>query len=153
MPAPVNVKMNRDAEKVPQRRTGKLPMGRLSIAGARYFVTFVTQRRIPWLHESKSARAVLGALRRWHEEKDGAILAATVMPDHVHVIFALGARLSAGQWVGRWKSDVRRTIAYKHDWLRDFYEHRLRADESVEDYALYVFLNPYRARLIDADKP
>ncbi|MBI4622578.1 MAG: transposase [Verrucomicrobia bacterium] len=115
-------------------------------------MTFVTQHREPWLCAIQSAGAVLSALRAWHEEKDGALIAATVMPDHVHVIFTLGARLSAGQCVGRWKSDVRRACAYQHNWLRDFFEHRLRADELVEDYALYVFLNPYRARLVGANE-
>ncbi len=144
--------MNRDVEKFPQRRTEELHVGRLSLPGARYFLTFVTREREPWLLSSQAADAVLRALRRWHEEKDGAIIAATVMPDHVHVILELGSRLSAGQCVGRWKSEIRRAIDYRHDWLRDFYEHRLRANESVEDYALYVFLNPYRAHLTDADK-
>jgi len=74
------------------------------------------------------------------------------MPDHVHVIFTLGTKLSAGQCVGQWKSDARRAMVYRNDWLRDFYEHRLRADEPVEDYALYVFLNPCRAGLIGADE-
>ncbi len=74
------------------------------------------------------------------------------MPDHAHVLFELGQKLTAGQCVGRWKSGVRRTIGYEHDWPRDFYEHRLRPEEEAEDYALYVFLNPYRARLISGDK-
>lgn len=145
--------MNRDHASFLRRRTDKLHKGRLSIPGARYFVTFVTRHREPWLSRTRSADAVLNALRSWHEENDGAIHAATVMPDHVHVVFALGARLSAGQCVGRWKSDVRRACDYRHEWSRDFFEHRLRAEEPLEDYGLYLFLNPYRARLARANEP
>lgn len=137
---------------LPLRRTDELQKGRVSIPGARYFVTFITQYREPWLRAIQSAGAVLSVLRAWHEEQDGAIHAVTVMPDHVHVVFTLGARLSAGQCVGRWKSGVRRAGAFQHEWLRDFFEHRLRTEEALEDYALYIFLNPYRAGLVGANK-
>lgn len=91
---------------------------------------------------------MLATLRSWHTERDGTVLAATVMPDHVHVLFELGQQLTAGQCIARWKSAVRREINFTEKWQRDFWEHRLRPDESAEDYALYIFLNPYRARLI-----
>ena len=141
------------AEKYPVRRTGELHKGRVSIPGARYFVTFVTHHRKPWLGQHPCADSVIAVLRAWHDEHDGAILAATVMPDHVHVLFELGQKLTAGRCVGRWKSDVRRAISFSHDWLRDFYEHRLLPDEPAEDHSLYIFLNPYRARLVSAGKP
>jgi putative transposase len=91
---------------------------------------------------------MLTTLRAWDTERDGSILAATVMPDHVHVLFELGHKLTVGQCVARWKSAVRRAVNFTAEWQRDFWEHRLRPDESAEDYALYIFLNPYRARLI-----
>jgi len=34
----------------------------------------------------------------------------------------------------------------------EFFEHRLRADESAEACALYIFMNPYRAGLIGIDE-
>lgn len=121
------------------------------MSGAVYFVTFVTAERTPWLG-TESARAVmLETLREWHLEADGAILAANVMPDHVHVLFVLGHRLNVGRCVSRWKSQARKLAGYIGDWQRDFWEHRLRAEESQEDYGLYIFLNPYRARLLPCD--
>jgi REP element-mobilizing transposase RayT len=94
------------------------------------------------------AAAMLAALRTWHAEHDGSILAATVMPDHAHVLFELGQLLTVGQCIARWKSTVRREMNYPGEWQRDFWEHRLRPAERAEDYALYVFMNPYRAGLI-----
>jgi len=87
------------------------------------------------------------AIRIWHEEGEGVILAATVMPDHVHVLFKLGSRLDVGRCVSRWKTVGRRTSDYLGGWQRDFWERRVRDDESPEDYALYILLNPYRAGL------
>jgi putative transposase len=52
--------------------------------------------------------SVLDALRAWHAEGDDAILAATVMPDHVHILFKLGNSLGVGRCVSRWKSAMRR---------------------------------------------
>lgn len=152
MTAPAHPKMSQSNVPFPRRRTDELHKGRHPVPGARYFVTFVTQARVPWLRDASCAEAILAALRSWHDERDGVILCATVMPDHVHVLFELGQKLTTGQCVGRWKSEARRAIRYRHDWLRDFYEHHLRVEEAAEDYALDVFLNPYRARLVAAEQ-
>jgi putative transposase len=135
----------------PVRHTGELHRGRISIPGARYFVTIVTRNRERWLLDPAAARAVLNAFREWHDERDGALICATVMPNHVHAVFELGQQLTVGQCCARWKTAVRRALAYTHEWQRDYFEHRLRSDELLEDYGLYCFLNPYRSRLIDAD--
>jgi REP element-mobilizing transposase RayT len=96
--------------------------------------------------------ATVEVFRKWHEERDGTILAVTVMPDHVHVLFGLGMRLTVGQCVGRWKSEVRRVSDHRAKAQRDFFEHRLRASELADDYGLYIFLNPYRAGLISVEE-
>jgi REP element-mobilizing transposase RayT len=132
----------------PDRLTDRLHAGRISASGARYFVTFVTADRKPWLKTAASAQAALETLRFWHEENDGRILAVTVMPDHLHVLFELGTRLTLGRCLARWKASTRHKIDYAEDWQRDFWEHRVREDERWEDYGLYIFLNPYRAGLI-----
>jgi hypothetical protein len=51
-----------------------------------------------------------------------------------------------------YKADVRRHIAYAEAFQRDFGEHRLRPNEEAEEYALYAFLNPFRARLVQWDE-
>ena len=69
------------------------------------------------------------------------------MPDHVHILFTLGARLRLGQVVAKFKS-----LAHNHGlapwrWQEESFEHRLRPVESIEDYAFYIFMNPYCAGL------
>ncbi len=136
---------------MPERRTDELRRGRLSVLGARYFVTFVSEGRKPWLGDDSTRIAMLTALRTWHDEGDGRVLAATVMPDHVHVFIQLGARHSVGQLVGRWKASVTRACPGVAAWQRDFWEHRLRDAESGDDYGLYILLNPYRSGDCAAD--
>lgn len=70
------------------------------------------------------------------------------MPDHVHLLFTLGERLTVGQVMAKFKNLARDSGRVAWRWLDDGFEHRLRAEESAEDYAFYIFMNPYRARLI-----
>ncbi len=74
------------------------------------------------------------------------------MPDHIHVLFELGNCLSLGQTIARWKTGIRKSLGYADGFQRDFWEHQLRSHEDAEDYGLYVFLNPYRAKLSTADE-
>ena len=95
---------------------------------------------------------MLMTLSRWHEEGDGVLLAAIVMPDHLHILFKLGIRLDVGRCVSRWKTEGCKESGYLGAWQRDFWEHRLGNDETWEDYGLYIFLNPFRAGLMARQK-
>lgn len=133
------------------RKTERLHLGRVSAVGAVYFVTFVTKGRSPWLGQPTARQAVLDVLGKWHTEGDGAVWAAVVMPDHIHVLFEAGVRLSVGRCVSRWKTQARAAAGYAGEWQRDFWEHRVRDGESIEEYGWYLILNPYRAGLCQPD--
>ena len=67
------------------------------------------------------------------------------MPDHLHVLFELGERLSLDRVVAKLKA------LSKHDridWQPNYFEHRLRPNDLEGSYARYIFLNPYRSGLI-----
>ncbi|MGB0417091.1 MAG: transposase, partial [Coraliomargarita sp.] len=83
-------------------------------------------------------------------ENNGDIenICATVMPDHVHWLFVLGARLPLGRIVSKWKH----LCPNKIEWQRDFFDHRLRPEEEVELYGRYIFMNPYRVKLAKNDE-
>jgi putative transposase len=132
---------------LPVRRTERLYHGRAAVPEATYFVTFVTKYRVPWLKDRKARDAVVGVLRDWHFEGDGKIRAAVVMPDHVHVLCVPGTKLTIGRCISRWKNQSMRASEYAGKWQRDFWEHRIRSSETIEDYGLYMLLNPYRAGL------
>src|SRR5580704_10769065 len=85
----------------PKRRTRELQRGRVSIPGARYFITL----RFGWnkiTGEPTSALAVLdGAVCTSIDTMCGAgdwrVLCRTLMPDHVHLLVELGSRLPLSQ--------------------------------------------------------
>jgi REP element-mobilizing transposase RayT len=81
---------------------------------------------------------------------DGQILAATVIPDHLHILLALGHRLSISQIVSNTKSAITRRFK-EVTWQENFFEHKIRPKESAEEYARYIFMNPYQAGLLSLD--
>jgi REP element-mobilizing transposase RayT len=134
---------------LPVRRTDELRIGRVSLPGATYFVTLCEAKRRAGLAAPAVAAAVRATLDELRDTGDFALIAATVMPDHVHLLGTLGSRLSLPRAVGRLKSHTREALrACGLAWQENFHEHRLRAEDDLEPFARYVFLNPYRAGLI-----
>lgn len=129
---------------LPQRRTEDLHRGRVSIPDARYFITCCAIRPTHALTNPATAPAILEAM-----DGLGEMLCATIMPDHIHALIQLDGRLTVGQCVGRLKSLTRAAPqGYHAHWQRDFFEHRLRPEDGADDYARYIFMNPYRASLL-----
>ena len=62
------------------------------------------------------------------------------MPDHIHALLSFGATRRMSRVVGDWK----RWQNLKHgiNWQENFFDHRLRRDESLEQKALYIRTNP-----------
>ncbi|HWA28670.1 MAG TPA: transposase [Lacunisphaera sp.] len=132
------------------RATAKLLPGRNSIAGACYFLTWCTRNRVRILSEPAVSSTASDAIARLDQTHDGVVLAATIMPDHIHVLLTLGGRLTISQVVAKTKATVSRAHPSVH-WQLNFFEHRLRNGASTEDFAFYIFMNPYVAKLCDVD--
>jgi len=82
-------------------------------------------------------------LEQQADEGDIELLCGVIMPDHFHIVFRLGSRLSLGQVVAKFKSKTKSVT----QWQEGYYEHRIRPDEVEENYAFYVFMNPYVGEL------
>ncbi len=87
-------------------------------------------------------------------EADGhwRIRAGVIMPDRLHLLAALTGSLALGRVVARLKAKTRAMLASadRVRWQGNYYDRRLRPDDSVEDILRYLFLNPYRAGLLPA---
>jgi putative transposase len=70
------------------------------------------------------------------------------MPDHLHALFSFppSDRPFKGI-IQKWKE----WTAKKHAilWQSDFFEHRLRRDESLREKAQYILENPMRKGLVE----
>ncbi len=70
-----------------------------------------------------------------------------IMPDHVHALVSFppsGRKLQSV--VSDWKRWTARHLGL--DWQKDFFEHRLRHDESAREKSDYILANPVRAKLV-----
>jgi REP element-mobilizing transposase RayT len=70
-----------------------------------------------------------------------------LMPDHLHTLVSFppsGKPLK--QVVANWKEWTAKEFGIS--WQRDFFEHRLRKDESRREKADYILQNPVRGNLI-----
>jgi len=76
------------------------------------------------------------------------VLAATIMPDHVHALCELGHRLTLSQLTSKLKNAVRSSTGSSVSWQENFFDHRVRARPESERFAFYIFMNPYSERLI-----
>jgi putative transposase len=66
-----------------------------------------------------------------------------LMPDHLHALASFPQGVEPGPVIAEWKKFTARTL--KIQWQRDFFDHRLRSEESVRDKEEYVRQNPVRA--------
>ncbi|MEM9158388.1 MAG: transposase [Verrucomicrobiota bacterium] len=134
-------------------RSRLLRKGRLSIPGARYFVTLCVEQRKAVLDRGKVMERLVEALRSLQREKDINLLCAVVMPDHLHVLFTLGKRLSLSQVWARFKVQTKEALLdWGAKWQENFHDHRIRDSESVDRFAYYSFLNPYVKGLLAVDE-
>jgi REP element-mobilizing transposase RayT len=89
------------------------------------------------LLESVSYRRELG---HWHP------FLFLLMPDHCHALVSFPQERSIVRTVADWKH----WTATRHgvEWQIDFFDHRLRDEESFSEKAAYIAQNPVRAGLV-----
>ena len=116
-----------------------------------YFVTIcVANRRQVVANEaaSKAFKVAVGKLDKWK------VLAAMLMPDHLHVIAApINNRATrVGNFSGALKRGMRQGLNPSWAWQPGCFDRLLRSDESLHEKWLYVQANPVRAGLVKQSK-
>ncbi len=68
------------------------------------------------------------------------------MPDHLHALIAFSPEQSMEKIVRDWKRYTARYAGIR--WQRDFFDHRIRNEESLAEKWNYILQNPVRAALV-----
>jgi putative transposase len=116
-----------------------------------YFVTIcVANRRRVLANETafKAFKLAIGKVENWR------VLAAMLMPDHLHVIAAPIQNRNAklGNFSGALKRWMRQELNASWNWQPGCFDRLLRSDESLHNKWLYVQENPVRAGLVRQSK-
>ena len=96
------------------------------------------------------APLLVASIRHYHKICRWFCQAYIIMPDHIHLLVSPFPDKSLGDLMKNWKSYTAKK--YGIQWQKDFFEHRLRSDESTAEKAYYMELNPLRAKLVNNAK-
>ncbi|MBN2686009.1 MAG: transposase [Pontiellaceae bacterium] len=115
--------------------------------GTEYFITLCTRPRgRNALCVSKSAEFIRASLAYRQASGDLWVYLLLLMPDHLHAIMSFSPQIGMKKCITDWKRYA--AVKGKIAWQRDFFDHRLRKDESYVEKAHYIRMNPVRAGLI-----
>lgn len=112
-----------------------------------FFITICCQqKRINHLCVPETSSALLGDGIFCHTTQRWILNILLLMPDHLHLIAAFPGDEEMSTVIGNWKRLTARRAGV--DWQRNYFDHRIRADEGLEQKTEYIRQNPVRAGLV-----
>ena len=119
----------------------------VDVEAAVFFITCCAQdRSMKPFAVPETALGLRDSIRHRVEFRIWWVHTACIMPDHVHLVLGFSPEADVTKSIRDWKRWTSRALGFK--WQRDFFEHRLRHDESFEEKSRYVCENPVRAGLV-----
>jgi len=110
-------------------------------------VFFITINCVPrgnnQLARPSAAKALFDAAIFYEMEDRWRVRLMLLMPDHLHALISFPRDQSMRHTVRTWKKYLATHAGIS--WQRDFFDHRLRSDESYQEKAYYIRMNPVRA--------
>ena len=112
---------------------------------------FITIKCVPQgnnqLCRADTGDAVLAAMAHNHDKLVWHCRLCLLMPDHLHAIIAFPREPGLKTVISNWK----KFVATKHGvkWQRDFFDHRLRNDQELQEKTSYILMNPVRKGLCE----
>jgi putative transposase len=93
---------------------------------------------------------ILKTIRHYHEREGWFCHLVVLMPDHIHLLLSFPDIPSFARPIGEWK----KWLVKRHgiSWQENFFDHRLRREESLGEKADYILQNPVRAGLVKEAK-
>ena len=136
------------------------------IPGGTFFLTIVTHRRQPLFRDGARVEQLRRAIAKVKTETPFEIVAAVVLPDHLHFIWKLpSGDANFSRRVSRLKvlftrslfgtgasaradSESRRKHRESDLWQRRFWEHAIRNETDLEECLNYIHYNPVKHGLV-----
>ena len=113
--------------------------------GATFFITICCEARVAnQLCHGDIARVLFETARRYHDALKWHMKVLLLMPDHLHMLVGIPGEANLSNLVRDFKRITTRITGIQ--WQRNFFDHRLRHDESEAEKFEYICQNPVRAR-------
>ena len=119
--------------------------------GAIYFISVCCQQRgSNQLCNENTSKILFDTARIYHESGRWNLSLLLLMPDHLHGLIGVDGR----DWLSQLLRDYKRITAKLAEihWQRNFFDHRLRHDESLAEKFAYICQNPVRAGLVQDEQ-
>jgi putative transposase len=112
-----------------------------------YFITVCANPRgVNHFCNPVAGPAILESVRHRNDRQVWFCDLVVLMPDHIHMMVSFPDLPSFSGVIGSWK----RWLSIKHGitWQKNFFDHRIRKEESYAEKADCILQNPVRAGLI-----
>ncbi len=126
----------------PRRSSPRLPS--FSYEGDyTYHLILNTHNRLPHFRDANLVSYCLRSLELSAERYGFIVAAYCFMPNHLHLLVSGTERADLRRFVQHFKQ----ATGFRHAglWQRSYYDHIVRAEETVEAIALYIWSNPVLA--------
>ena len=132
-------------DKIGRQSLPHTPPWRIDPAREIFFITICARDRLgePLL---ETASSLLEAIAFYNDAHRWWVHLAVVMPDHMHVLARFPEDGKSVEMVRAWKRWTTNHLGIR--WQRDYFDHRIRQEESLREKAEYILQNPVRAGLV-----
>jgi REP element-mobilizing transposase RayT len=121
--------------------------------GTDYFITCCLQRPDTGLTNVSLAPRIQARLLELETSGHWHVRTSVLMPDHLHLLVTLDSKSSLPEVIRLFKGALTPALRKRGlRWQQNFYDHHLRPSDELLPTFLYIFLNPYRAGLIQTDQ-
>ena len=116
--------------------------------GATYFITICTMpKKVNQLCFPDVAMPLRESMEFRQAKGEWWVHLLLFMPDHLHALMGFAPLPGMRRSISQWKRYAAREFGIA--WQDGFFDHRLRNDDSWQEKAHYIRMNPVRAGLLD----
>lgn len=130
-----------------------LRKGRFSRPGYAFFITTNSKNRLPLFADASAARIILDSLKWLTDQGRITLIAAVVMPDHLHFVMQLhtGTVQSVMHSLKSFTSNKINVLLGREGplWEPQYHDHGIRNDEDLKESVRYCLENPVRKGLVE----
>jgi putative transposase len=132
-------------------RPARAKIRRLYVPNAHYFITAVTQARLPPFADEANVDLLRVTMRRAKEYHPFKMQAYAFMPDHLHLLILVPETTNISKLLQSIQRNFTRNYKGErgiteatHLWQRGFWDHVIRDDRDFENHFHYIHYNPVK---------